>query len=173
MCSNTPSGSHLRSTGEARLALRAQDRRYKWPEERHGLISYQQLLGKGSFGEVFLASFKDPEYDSAEVLVACKRIFRQAVFEHEVQVLCQVQHENIVAYFGDYTTSLGGVIVTEYIDGGSLEEYIRAHDQEPLPDATIHLVANQLACAIQYLHSKSPPIIHRCIFLTRFFGGGV
>eukprot|EP00048_Salpingoeca_helianthica_P010439 m.150147 g.150147 ORF g.150147 m.150147 type:complete len:238 (+) comp15079_c0_seq5:52-765(+) len=153
-----------RSTGEQLLEAKAQRNTFS-PEEFSCFdlkLEHRNLLGEGQFGQVYCTSYTHPTTGERGE-VALKLIREEKVFNHEVLVLSQVRHENIVAYFGDYTDGTNFFIITEYIAGGSLHDYLQRHQDKELPAKTIHTVATQLARAIDYLHTGIVPIIHRDI----------
>lgn len=91
----------------------------------------------------------------------------------EFEIGMQLDHPNIRRTIGLETVAgLGQVIVLEYVDGCSLEEFKAS---ERLTPASARAVAGQLAAALSYLHSKQ--VHHRDLkpsnILVAHQGGGV
>ncbi len=86
-----------------------------------------------------------------------------ARFEQEALLMTRMHHRNIVRVLGsgrdDTLKSL--YIVMEYIQGRTLKQYIR--DKGPLPLAEVLEITRQIAGALHYAHTQSPPVIHRDI----------
>ena len=80
-------------------------------------------------------------------------------------MLASMRHPNIVAFFGVVTTP-AAAIVTEYCSRGSLTAVLRAARADPAAAAGLTWgrrlgMALDAAKGMLYLHSRSPPIIHR------------
>lgn len=122
----------------------------------HKDIKYGQIIGKGSFGVVHKAFWKD-------INVAVKRIETEAekkAFTIEIKHLLRVNHENIIKLYG-VPTQEPVCIVMEYAEGGSL--YNVLHSQTKIVYTAGHAMNWALQCArgVAYLHGMNPPIIHR------------
>ncbi|XP_047975400.1 serine/threonine-protein kinase STY46-like isoform X2 [Salvia hispanica] len=82
----------------------------------------------------------------------------QAEFEQEVAILRQVQHDNVVRFIGACTKLPHLYIVTEYMPGGSLYEYLHEnHSAFKLPQ--LLKFAIDICKGMEYLHHKN--VIHR------------
>lgn len=83
-------------------------------------------LGEGSFGSVMLAHDKFSGQKVA-VKIIDKKIADAAALKRiqsEVRVLCSLKHENIVQVYDIFDTPSQMYIVMEYMNGGTLDEYI-------------------------------------------------
>jgi serine/threonine-protein kinase len=84
-------------------------------------------------------------------------------FEQEALVLRRLKHRNIVQVLGsgrDEELDLV-YIVMEYIQGKTLKAYVQERGPLQLPEVLD--IARQVATALAYAHTQSPPVIHRDI----------
>jgi tRNA A-37 threonylcarbamoyl transferase component Bud32 len=127
---------------------------------RLGRFELEAELGVGSFGHVFRA--RDTELDRPVAL----KIQRAASitsgetaerFHREARSVARLKHRGIVALYDTGTTEDGiCFLVTELIEGSTLEELLRKGPLDPRRAA--HLVA-EMADALQYAHDHG--VIHR------------
>ncbi|KAI3689383.1 hypothetical protein L2E82_47339 [Cichorium intybus] len=79
-------------------------------------------------------------------------------FSHEVAILREVRHRNVVRFIGACTKQPNLCIITEYMPGGSLYEYLhKNHRNLALPQ--IVQFAIDVCKGMEYLHKSN--IIHR------------
>lgn len=123
-----------------------------------GKYEITSLIGQGGMGCVFLASRVDGEFEQqVAIKVIPKELFQQTseqYLNHEAQSLAQLNHPNIVPIFDAGKTDQGAVyIVMRYLDGLSLNHYIKQHSLDDnlklklfikLLDAVSHAHANQI-----------------------------
>lgn len=83
-------------------------------------------IGEGSFGSVILAYDKFSRQKVAVKLIDKKIADAAALrrIQREVRVLCSLKHENIVQVYDIFDTPAQMCIVMEYMNGGTLDEYI-------------------------------------------------
>ncbi len=122
------------------------------------------LLGQGGMGQVFLAF--DPVL---ERYVAIKQIGQSilehpenatllAYFEREAKVVAALQHPNIIQiYEFARPATEPAYIVTEFVDGLTLEELVEA--RPGLPAAAVLPLLLPVAEALEYAHDRD--IVHR------------
>ena len=80
----------------------------------------------------------------------------QTRLRKELDILAQMQHPGVVAVSGiEVVEGLGECIVMEYVDGTTLDEWLRTSPQRDVR----RNVARELAEAVAYIHSKG--IVHR------------
>lgn len=92
-----------------------------------------ELLGGGGFGVVWLAYDKD-----LDRFVAVKRLITKSAFYtvnkdevlSEARKIAQFAHPNIVSVFDVLEYEAEPLIMMEYLDGGSLQEYLRNLSRE-------------------------------------------
>lgn len=81
-------------------------------------------------------------------------------FEKTASLLAHLNHPNIAQIY-EYVT-LGNVpyLVTEFVNGNTLEQHLRA-SPNGLPEEQVKQWGAQLCDVLAYLHSQTPPIIFR------------
>jgi serine/threonine protein kinase len=83
-------------------------------------------------------------------------------FEHEAQMLAQLDHP-VLPHVVDHFAERGGqFLVMEFIAGDDLETLMGRRSQ-PFDVPTLLAWADRLLDALEYLHSQNPPVIHRDI----------
>uniref|UniRef100_A0A914VEI0 Mitogen-activated protein kinase kinase kinase n=1 Tax=Plectus sambesii TaxID=2011161 RepID=A0A914VEI0_9BILA len=107
----------------------------------------QNAIGRGTYGLVQKAIWQGKE-------VAVKLInteMERKAFQVELKQLQRVRHENIVKLYGACTRSRI-CLVMEYMEGGSLHDFL--HSNPKIPYTSGHAVswATQCADAVAYLH---------------------
>jgi hypothetical protein len=118
-------------------------------------------VGAGQYGDVFSATWRGRS-------VAAKR-FRVAgsisdklmnLFQREVGLLASLSHPNVLAYVGTVVTDTQLMLLTEYVSGGALFDYIgRAPPDWPVADRLRTL--DSIAAGMEYLHARHSIVIHR------------
>lgn len=125
-------------------------------------LKIKEKIGSGGFAKVYRAIWLGKE-------VAVKKLRPDinsnvaASFLKEMNLLSSVRHPNVVLMLGACHTNKGDAIVTEYLRGGSLFNHLEslASQSRLLDIATLKKFALDIAMGMAYLHSLSPPIIHR------------
>jgi GTPase SAR1 family protein len=126
-------------------------------------------LGKGSFGEIYKAHYRGE-------IVAVKRLFCDPIelsriystFRREVWIMSGLGHPNLVNLRG-YCLDPSPSMVMEFVSGGDLYSFLHKEDKlhsdshsVPRLDAALVLkIALDVANGIRFLHSATPPFIHR------------
>ncbi|GMM50179.1 mitogen-activated protein kinase kinase kinase [Starmerella bacillaris] len=123
-----------------------------------------KLIGKGSFGSVYLAfnQFTGDILAVKQIDLSCSDRLRKELTESlrmEVSTLRDLDHKHIVQYQGFKQEGNYLNIFLEYVSGGSLASRISHHG--PYREAMIQHYMNQCLEGLSYLHSKG--IIHRDI----------
>ncbi|KAF1808812.1 MAP kinase-like protein [Eremomyces bilateralis CBS 781.70] len=128
------------------------------------------LIGQGSFGSVYLAlhavtgelmavkQVEMPSSASNNALDAKKNSMVDAL-KHEIGLLRELKHSNIVQYLGSNSDESHLNIFLEYVPGGSVASMLVNYG--PLPEGMIQNFVRQILHGLAYLHSKD--IIHRDI----------
>jgi hypothetical protein len=162
-------------------------------------LTFVRPLGKGSFGEVGLYKL----HESADVqrrygrhdLVAVKCLLAGALqdeqaladFALELSVLKRLSHSCLVGMVGSGLTPDGSVFLAlEAVLGGDLRRQVQGAMKaiamgkpSPYTDADCLRWVHDIARGLNYLHSRSPLLIHRdlkpearcfCFFLTQCGG---
>ena len=127
------------------------------------------MIGQGSFGTVFLAlhavtaelmAVKQVEMPSkvGGTTDAKKNNMIEAL-KHEITLLKDLKHENIVRYLGSNSDETHLNIFLEYVAGGSVATMLQNYGS--LPEGLVANFVRQILQGLSYLHSKD--IIHRDI----------
>ncbi|ETN02586.1 TKL protein kinase [Phytophthora nicotianae INRA-310] len=126
-------------------------------------IIFKQALSKGANGEVWLCECQNEQ-------VAVKRLFQNQnhhageveEFAQEIELSASLKHPNIVSFIGMAWNSLNNlVMVLEYFPMGDLQSCLQKNgDLMSWSRDKIHIAVGT-ASALQYLHSRTPPLIHR------------
>ena len=123
-----------------------------------------KALGEGSFGKAYLASVDNDEkkYVIKQVLIQGMTEQEKKETLNEAVILKKLDHPNIIKFkevFIQRKPVEALNIVTEYADGGDLEQKIQAQNKKPFTEAEILDYFTQICLALQHLHKKK--IIHR------------
>ncbi|XP_057494829.1 serine/threonine-protein kinase STY46-like [Actinidia eriantha] len=122
------------------------------------LLKFETKVASGSYGDLFKGT-----YFSQEVAIKILKPERvdsdlQKEFAQEVFIMRKVRHKNVVQFIGACTKPPSLCIVTEYMSGGSVYDYL--HKQKgtfKLP--SLLRVAIDISKGMSYLHQNN--IIHR------------
>ncbi|GLT70832.1 hypothetical protein SLA2020_428880 [Shorea laevis] len=118
-------------------------------------------IGEGSFGPVYKGLI-----DGGSLVVAVKRLSRlsrQGVeeFRNEVQLLCQLRHQNLVSLLGFCHEKDERIVVYEYMTHGGLDGHLFGN-ADPLPWKRRLEICIGAARGLHYLHTSAKyAIIHR------------
>ena len=123
-----------------------------------------KLLGEGSFGKAYLAICEndDKKYVIKQVIMDGMTDKEKRETFNEASILKRLDHPNIIKFkevFIQRKPKEALNIVTEYADGGDLDQKIEAQKKKPFPETQIIDYFTQICLALQHLHKKN--IIHR------------
>ncbi|KAJ0987443.1 hypothetical protein J5N97_005799 [Dioscorea zingiberensis] len=123
-------------------------------------FSTSTVIGKGSFGEILIAYWRGTPVAVKRILPSLSddRLVTQD-FRHEVNLLVKLRHPNIVQFLGAVTERKPLMLVTEYLRGGDLHQYLK--EKGSLSPATAVNFALDIARGMAYLHNEPNVIIHR------------
>ena len=116
--------------------------------------NYEKIckLGKGAFGEVYKAK----EIRTGDI-VAVKQIkihhtrLNYDSIINEINVLKHLDHPNIVKYYNYFEEEDKIFIIMEYLDGGTLKEYLK-NNEKNITEDNARIIIKQLLNALSYLH---------------------
>ncbi|GLT46583.1 hypothetical protein SLA2020_203270 [Shorea laevis] len=141
--------------------------RFTWEEiyKATGKFSPASKIGQGGFGTVYKGRLDDG------TLVAIKRAKKSLYdkhlgveFQSEIRTLAQVEHLNLVKFYGYLEHQDERIVVVEYVPNGTLREHLDCLHGKVLDLAARLDIAIDVAHAITYLHMYTDhPIIHRDI----------
>lgn len=119
-------------------------------------------LGKGKFGNVYLAREKESHY-----VVALKVLFKSQILdseiEHqvrrEVEIQCRLRHPNILRMYGYFHDEKRIYLILEYAKHGALYKLLKERGR--FDEKTAAIYVRDLTKALMYCHTKR--VIHRDI----------
>ncbi len=123
-------------------------------------------LGQGGMGAVYQAT--DQKFGNA---VAIKETFYsdqqlRGAFSQEAKLLNRLRHAALPVVMDYFDVDERQFLVMQFIPGKDLEQYLheqKVNGQGSFLTAQVLRWADQLLDALEYLHSQTPPIIHRDI----------
>ena len=122
------------------------------------------MLGYGSFGKVRL--YRDRNYK--DLLFAIKTLKKEGIppyqfklLKSEVEILSDLDHPNIVKYFGTFEDDYYIHILMEYLKGHDLNKIIALKKYTGFEEKDMAKIIEQLLKALSFIHSKN--IVHRDI----------
>lgn len=135
--------------------------RTAWKNIQFADISVGEQIGGGGFAIVYKGTYRNKN-------VALKTMFDPRVdetlradFMQELQILSELDHPGIVRMFGACVTPPNLCMVLELCHTSL---YALLHNTtQPVSEKQIITMALETAEALEYLHSQSPPVIHRDI----------
>ncbi len=80
-------------------------------------------------------------------------------FEKEARLLKELSHPNVVKLVDYFIEDHRAYLVLEHIDGKSLRNLVNQDGQ--LSEEEVRKLAKQMCEILNYLHSQSPPVVHR------------
>lgn len=118
------------------------------------LIDESELLGRGSFGAVYRASWR-----KTDVVVKCISVSSEGekrAFFREVRVWRQIRHPNVVRFIGACHLGLPYFMVSEFAPNGSLTSYL--YKQSEAGRSLVWRKLYEVALGLFYLHAEG--IVH-------------
>eukprot|EP00727_Mastigamoeba_balamuthi_P013581 m51a1_g8846 putative golgi apparatus membrane protein tvp23 homolog b-like (1492) ;mRNA; r:470165-476907 len=129
---------------------------------QRGEIELGKCLGQGRFGAMYMADWHG-------TTVAVRMIDKKAtpkedqrLIKEEVLLLHKHHHPNLLMLMGYCETRNELLVVTEYMDGGTLADYLR-REKRYADVYSLVAMAFDVLKGIAYLHSCKPPIVHGSI----------
>ncbi|KAK7054831.1 ATP binding [Paramarasmius palmivorus] len=126
------------------------------------------LIGSGSFGQVFLGmdastgtlmAVKQVELPTGSSANLERKMSMLSALEHEIELLQDLQHDNIVQYLYSSLEDDCLNIFLEYVPGGSVAALLRNYGA--FEETLVKNFARQILQGLSYLHERG--IIHRDI----------
>ncbi|KAI7904003.1 kinase-like domain-containing protein [Cokeromyces recurvatus] len=135
---------------QQRLELNSHDKNPDFDIPYHTLVIGKKL-GSGGFkdcyaaiGELRLTHFNQVDLDE---------------IKHEINVLKQLRHENVIRFIGVCTHPEHLCIITELCSKGDLFDVIRNYKKPNFSQLVMYMY--DIALGVSYLHTRRPSIIHR------------
>lgn len=120
------------------------------------IFDFKEVLGSGSFSEVFLVRERTTGNFYALKCVKKKQLHNSNL-ENEIKVLRRIKHSNVVGLVDFYETRTHYHLVMELVSGGEL--FDRILDRGVYTEKDASHVVKQVLEAVSYLHQNS--IVHR------------
>ena len=121
-----------------------------------------KTIGEGTFGKVKLGTHNLTGEKVAVKILEKHRIIEQVDVDRvsrEIKILKLARHPNIVQLYEIIETPRQLYLITEYVSGGELFDYIVA--KRKLPEKEACKFFQQIMCGVRYLHELG--IVHRDI----------
>ncbi len=130
-----------------------------------GSLQVVRQLAFGGLSAIYLAQSRGKELVVLKEAVVPSGADEQSkakaaeLFAREAQLLAKMHHPQIARVLDHFAEERRNYLVLEYIDGQDLRQLVK---QNGLPgEETVLDWAEQIAAIMQYLHSQTPPVIHR------------
>lgn len=121
-------------------------------------------LGRGKFGNVYLAREKETKFVIALKVLFKKQIATQGI-EHqvrrEIEIQSHLRHPNILRMYGFFHDNSRIYLILEYAPGGTLYKALQAQEKKCFSEPQTAKYVKSLVSALIYLHEKN--VIHRDI----------
>ncbi|XP_076369833.1 uncharacterized protein LOC143256458 isoform X2 [Tachypleus tridentatus] len=135
-------------------------------------LKFEEEIGRGSFKTVYKG------LDTATGVAVAWCEFQERLnkserqrFREEAEMLKGLQHPNIVRFYDYWEVSLTKkkylVLITELMTSGTLKTYLRRFKKINLK--VLKSWCKQILKGLSFLHSRSPPIIHRDLKCDNIF----
>ncbi|GMJ07367.1 root hair specific 16 [Hibiscus trionum] len=146
--------------GEGR-PLPSKNRQFTYAEVLNITSNFQDVIGKGGFGTVYLGELKDGTQVAVKMLsTSSKQGSRE--FQAEAELLMRVHHRNLASFVGYCDDGSNMALIYEYMANGNLKDYLSYKGSNPLSWEMRLRIAIDAAQGLEYLHHGcKPPIIHR------------
>ena len=132
-------------------------------------ITLLKKIGSGSYGEIYLSTKAGmPGYFAAKLLrrsIMDKPEYKRHL-EDEINILKSLNHPNIYKILDIKTTSQYYILLTEYINGGTLTSCLEKYQQKykkPFSEEIVQYLMRQIIDGFKYIHGKD--LMHRDIKL--------
>ncbi|TVU48538.1 hypothetical protein EJB05_08177 [Eragrostis curvula] len=100
-----------------------------WEAGTKALVDKDCIVGGGSVGTVYKATFENGLSIAVKKLETLGRMTDQDEFEHEMSQLGNLSHTNLVAFQGYYWSSSMQLLLSEFMTNGSLYDHL--HGDRP------------------------------------------
>lgn len=131
---------------------------------QNGKFKILMQLACGGMSSIYLATCADGSRRVLKELVTPSasnetqaKVYE--LFSREARLLSKLDHPQIVKLYDHFVENGRHYIVLEYIAGLNLRQHVKMHG--PFTEPEVLSIAEQAAEILNYLHSFSPPVIHR------------
>ena len=120
-------------------------------------LEVKKELGSGAFGTVYKVHDITSKKTYALKQVICYDQSDSHLVKREVEMMVKANHERIVRILGFVSYKASFLILLEFCSGGDLNSRL---DKPSTKETNLKWIL-QIAEALNYLHSRNPPIVHR------------
>ncbi|KAM6333768.1 serine/threonine-protein kinase WNK4 isoform 3-T3 [Alca torda] len=141
------------------------------PDGRY--LKFDIEIGRGSFKTVYKGLDTETTVEVAWCELQTRKLSKteRQRFSEEVEMLKGLQHPNIVRFYDSWKSSIKGqiciVLVTELMTSGTLKTYLKRFKEMKLK--VLQRWSRQILKGLHFLHTRSPPIIHRDLKCDNIF----
>jgi serine/threonine protein kinase len=124
----------------------------------------KKALGEGAFGEVYKVRHKVSRELYAIKVVSKKKILDAELLpqlRREIRIMYSLSHPHIVKLYNHFEDDNNCYLVLELAEGGTLFQKLAKF--KSFDEAAAAQYMREVILAVEYLHSRDPPIIHRDI----------
>lgn len=138
-----------------------------WPEDAEKMYERIEVLGKGSFGLVWMGRrLSDPIDEEDDEYVALKNIEikeekGKVYAQREISILTELRHPNVIRLIRAFPVykNMARLVALQLARGPNLQRVVGKRGAVGLPLA--RLISRQLVAAVSYLHGRA--VLHRDI----------
>ncbi|XP_026170713.1 serine/threonine-protein kinase WNK4 isoform X2 [Mastacembelus armatus] len=141
------------------------------PEGRY--LKFNIEIGRGSFKTVYKGLDTETTVEVAWCELQTRKLTKaeRQRFSEEVEMLKGLQHPNIVRFHDSWKSTVKGhkciILVTELMTSGTLKTYLKRFKEMKLK--LLQRWSRQILKGLYFLHSRTPPIIHRDLKCDNIF----
>uniref|UniRef100_A0A8C0H8E7 Serine/threonine-protein kinase WNK3 n=1 Tax=Chelonoidis abingdonii TaxID=106734 RepID=A0A8C0H8E7_CHEAB len=136
-------------------------------------LKFDIELGRGAFKTVFKGLDTETWVEVAWCELQDRKLTKaeQQRFKEEAEMLKGLQHPNIVRFYDSWESTVKGkkciVLVTELMTSGTLKTYLKRF--KVMKPKVLRSWCRQILKGLQFLHTRTPPIIHRDLKCDNIF----
>ncbi|XP_072482369.1 serine/threonine-protein kinase WNK3 isoform X2 [Notamacropus eugenii] len=136
-------------------------------------LKFDIELGRGAFKTVFKGLDTETWVEVAWCELQDRKLSKaeQQRFKEEAEMLKGLQHPNIVRFYDSWESTVKGkkciVLVTELMTSGTLKTYLKRF--KVMKPKVLRSWCRQILKGLQFLHTRTPPIIHRDLKCDNIF----
>ncbi|XP_040857402.1 serine/threonine-protein kinase WNK3 [Ochotona curzoniae] len=136
-------------------------------------LKFDIELGRGAFKTVYKGLDTETWVEVAWCELQDRKLTKaeQQRFKEEAEMLKGLQHPNIVRFYDSWESTVKGkkciVLVTELMTSGTLKTYLKRF--KVMKPKVLRSWCRQILKGLQFLHTRTPPIIHRDLKCDNIF----